>query len=245
MVRVLYPVPAKVPAVIRLEDERFHHLAHVLRVATGEEVEVFDGQGRSFLGRIEAIHRTSAEISLGPALPPRQAGRITLVQALPKADKLDWILQKGTELGAAAFAPVEAERCVIHLSPARAAERAKRWSRICEEAARQCSRARVPRVVPLAPLLDRARDIASSARLFVLDEEERSISLSQAFSSTIEDNQPVALVIGPEGGLSRREVSELQRLGGITASLGARTLRTETAAIAALAVALHLDGQLG
>ncbi len=245
MVRVLYPVPKDSPAVIRLEGERFHYLAHVLRIGTGDEIEIFDGRGRSFRGRVEAIDRTGARVSLGPDFPSAPLRQITLVQGLPKADKLEWVLQKGTELGAWAFAPVETERSVVRLSRSRAVERLKRWTKICEEAARQCGRSDVPKVLPVAALLDTAAALPPGTRILVLDEEERGVMLAQAFSSSLGTREPVALVIGPEGGLERREVESLKELGAISASLGSRTLRTETAAIAALAIIFHLDGELG
>ncbi len=245
MVRVLYPVPENPPAMIRLEGEGFHHLAHVLRLGRGDELEIFDGRGRSFPGRIEAMDRSSAQVSLGPELSGARPRSITLLQGLPKSEKFEWILQKGTELGASSFAPVETERSVVRLSGARAEARTKRWTQICAEAARQSGRSDVPQVLPVSPLLDAAAALPSGTRLLVLDEEERLVSLAQAFSSSVDARQPIALAIGPEGGLARAEVKELQRLGGIPASLGRRPLRTETAAIAALAILLHLDGQLG
>jgi len=245
MIRVLYPVPEDPPAVIRIEGDPFHHLAHVLRLGKGDEVEIFDGRGRSFRGRINAIDRASAQVTLGPELSPARLRQITLLQGLPKSDKLEWVLQKGTELGASSFAPVQTERSVVRLSGARADARVKRWSQICAEAARQCGRSDVPRVFPVAPLLDAAAALPPDTRLLVLDEEQRTVTLAQAFAASIGTPQPLGLVVGPEGGLERREVEGLQRLGATAVSLGKRKLRTETAAIAALAILLHLDGQLG
>lgn len=153
------------------------------------------------------------------------------------------MLQKCTELGAAAFAPVFTERTIVKPS-GREGSKVERWQRIVEEAARQSGRAEVPTVHPPQPLLDAVRAL-SGALVLVLDEEEEALPLSAAVAQALTTSQPLALVIGPEGGLSRAEVKALEPLGGIPVTLGRRVLRTETAALAALAVLLHLQGELG
>lgn len=238
------PLPEVAPATARLEGERFHHLVRVLRAAVGDTVEVFDGRGRCFGARIAAIEADAAVVELGPAVVPRALRRIALVQGLPKGDKLDAVLRHGTELGASCFAPAFTERSLVKLDGARAAVRLKRWARIAEEAARQCGRADVPQVLPAKPLAD-AFAGAGPARAFVLDEEEAGMTLSRAFEAALGKTDPVCLVVGPEGGLSRVEVETLCALGAQPVSLGRRILRTETASLAALSVLLHLDGELG
>ena len=245
MVRLFFPVPGDPPIQIRLEGARFHHLVHVLRLRAGDEIEVFDGRGRSFASRVTAVERASAEISLGPHVDAARGRHVTLVQSLPKAEKMEWIIQKGTELGASAIAPVQSLRSVVKLSGSRAEQRVQRWQTIAEEAARQSGRSDVPEILPVEPLEMRVRGLVSRARCYVLDEEEKEISLAQAFSPSMADRSSIALVIGPEGGFERREIESLSGLGATKASLGKRTLRTETAAIVALAVILHLDGQIG
>ncbi len=245
MVRVLVPLPDVVPDRVKVSGERFHYLTRVLRVAVGAALEVFDGSGRAFSAKLESASSDEAVLALGPAragATPRRA--ITVVQGLPKAEKLEWILQKGTELGAAAFAPAAASRSVVKLAAGRAAERQKRWQRIVEEAARQCGRDDVPEVLPVRALADAARALAPGTCVLVLDEEERGTRLSAAVAG-LEPDAPLALVVGPEGGLDRAEVEELRALGGHPVSLGPRVLRTETASVAALAVLLHLGGELG
>ncbi|MGZ3458849.1 MAG: RsmE family RNA methyltransferase, partial [Archangium sp.] len=169
---------------------------------------------------------------------------VHILQGLPKGDKLEWVLQKGTELGATAFHPVAAARSVVKLEPRRAEERTTRWMKIVEEAARQCRRNDVPLVHAPRPLLEAARALAPGTTLLVLDEEESAVPLGEAFRACA-PGAPVALVVGPEGGLAREEVSALRSLGGRPVTLGRRILRTETAALAALAVMAHLDGELG
>jgi 16S rRNA (uracil1498-N3)-methyltransferase len=216
----------------------------VLRLTEGSALEVFDGTGRAFDARVLGADPQQVRLELGPArsTPPRR--EVSVLQGLPKGDKLEWVLQKGTELGASAFYPVATARSVVKLEPRRAEERTARWTKIVEEAARQCRRNDVPRVHTPRPLLEAARSLPPGTVLLVLDEEESAVPLGEAFRSCA-PQAPVALVVGPEGGLAREEVAELASLGARGVSLGSRILRTETAALAALAVMAHLDGELG
>ncbi len=244
MVRLFVPLPEPAPAEVELTGERRHYLLHVLRLEAGDALEVFDGQGRAFEARVVSVGTEAVRVSLGTArvAPPRRA--VSVLQGLPKGDKLEMVLQKGTELGAAAFLPVATARSVVKLEPKRAEERTARWTKIVEEASRQCRRDDVPRVAPPAPLLEAARALAPGTVLLVLDEEESAVPLGEAFRAA-GPGTPVALVVGPEGGLAREEVAALGGLGARNVTLGKRILRTETAALAALAVMMHLDGELG
>ncbi|ADO69515.1 16S rRNA (uracil(1498)-N(3))-methyltransferase [Stigmatella aurantiaca] len=244
MVRLFVPLPEHPPTEVLLSGDRHHYLLHVLRLSEGASLEVFDGTGRAFEARVAAVDAREARLTLGAArsTPPRRA--LSVLQGLPKGDKLEWVLQKGTELGAAAFYPVDTARSVVKLEPKRAGERTLRWEKIVEEAARQCRRNDVPQVHPPAALLDRARALPPGTQLLVLDEEETAVPLGEAFRACA-PGAPVALVVGPEGGLTREEVAALRALGARGVTLGALILRTETAALAALAVMAHLEGELG
>lgn len=244
MVRLFVPVPETPPTEVVLTGDRRHYLLHVLRLEEGSSLEVFDGTGRAFDARVGRVDAQEVHLSLGPArsAPPRRA--VSVLQGLPKGDKLEWVLQKGTELGAAAFYPVATARSVVKLEPRRAEERTARWTKIVEEAARQCRRNDVPRVHTPQPLLEAARSLVLGTTLLVLDEEETAVPLGEAFRACA-PAAPVALVVGPEGGLAREEVAALAAMGARGVSLGARILRTETAALAALAVMAYLDGELG
>jgi len=165
---------------------------------------------------------------------------VVLIQGLPKGDKLDWVLQKSTELGVSAVWPVVTARSVARPKPEALGTRHGRWQRIVEEAARQSGRAEVPEVAPLRSLDEALKALVPGMRLLVLDEEERSERLGLAAGDAA-----VAIVVGPEGGLTREEVDVLRAAGGVPVSLGPLVLRTETAGLAALAVLRHLDGLLG
>jgi len=226
----------------QLEGARFHHLATVLRVRVGDGLEVFDGKGQVFDATVVTLGAESLTVRLSQPRSAPPTRQVTIVQGLPKADKLELVLQKGTELGATRFAPAMCERSVVKLDGKEEAKRA-RWQRIAEEAARQCGRSDVPEVMTPAPLVALVRALPDSPRVLVLDEEERAVPLSQAAQAAGE--RPLALVIGPEGGLARGEVDALLALGAQPVTLGRLILRTETAALAALAVLRHLEGALG
>jgi 16S rRNA (uracil1498-N3)-methyltransferase len=230
-------VPGAAPGPVRVEGARAHKLAHVLRARAGDALEVFDGAGAAFDATITAVTEGHVQLELGPARRAPGSRAVAIVQALPKGDRLEWMLEKATELGAAAFWPVVSERTVVRLSGREEAKRG-RWQRVVEEAARQCGRAEVPVVHPPGPLLTTVRALAG--RVLVLDEEERTVRLSDAAG-----DGPVSLVVGPEGGLSRAEVAALAAAGAVPVSLGPSILRTDTAALAALAVLRHLEGALG
>lgn len=244
MVRLFVPIPEPAPPEVTLSGDRRHYLLHVLRLGEGASLELFDGSGRAFDARVASVDADTVRLVLGPARHTPPAREVHILQGLPKGDKLEWVLQKGTELGATAFHPVAAARSVVKLEPRRAEERTSRWTKIVEEAARQCRRNDVPLVHTPRPLVEAARALAPGTTLLVLDEEESAVPLGEAFRSCA-PGAPVALVVGPEGGLDREEVSALRALGGRPVTLGRRILRTETAALAALAVMAHLDGELG
>ncbi len=224
----------------QLEGARFHHLATVLRVRVGDALEVFDGKGQVFDATVVTLGAESLTVRLSQPRSAPPTRQVTIVQGLPKADKLELVLQKGTELGASAFLPVSTARSVVKLE-GREDKKLERWRRIVEEAARQCGRFDVPAVLEPRPL--KGLTLAGTT-LLVLDEAEHTRTLSSALEG-LGPSQPVALVIGPEGGLDRAEVDALRAAGAVSVTLGPLILRTETAALAALAVLRHLDGLLG
>ncbi|MBS2022815.1 MAG: 16S rRNA (uracil(1498)-N(3))-methyltransferase [Deltaproteobacteria bacterium] len=226
-------------ARVPLDDAQRRHLA-VLRLADGAELEVFDGLGARHLARL-----TGESIELTQKLPDRPRGALEawLAQALSKADKLELVLQKATELGAARVLPFEAERSVVKLEPERAQHKLERWTRIAQEAARQCGRAEVPAIdapVTFAKLLDHALS-DPERRVILLDTGALPLTLSQAARGEMK----VVLVVGPEGGFSNEERALAESKGALLASMGQLILRTETAGLVALSIVRHLAGELG
>jgi 16S rRNA (uracil1498-N3)-methyltransferase len=213
------------------------HMARVLRAQPGMEADVVAG-GHVFHAEVAAVapievrFNLIAEVQADPALP------VTLVLSIYKFDRMEWALEKATELGVAAVAPMIARRTEKHLALA-AETRAERWRRIVHEAAQQSRRSDLPLVYDVTPLAERVR-AASQASRIVLAEQERTTTLSHALDETVAaaaDEMPtLEIAIGPEGGWAPEEEALFDANGWIAASLGPRILRAETAAIAALAV---------
>jgi 16S rRNA (uracil1498-N3)-methyltransferase len=213
------------------------HMARVLRAQPGMEVDVVAG-GHVFHAQVAAVAASEvrfnlvAEIEADPALP------ITLVLSIYKFDHMEWAIEKATELGVAAIAPVIARRTEKHLGIA-AEKRAERWRRIAHEAAKQSRRSDVPLVEVPAPIAQRIRSITQATRI-VLAEQERTTTLRAIIEGAVTNAQhemPVfEIAIGPEGGWAPDEEALFDANGWRAASLGPRILRAETAAITALAV---------
>lgn len=228
-------------ATATLTGAQAEHMAHVLRAQPGMEADVVAG-GHVFHAEVAAVrldHEQSevrfnllAEFEADPALP------VTLVMAVYKFDRMEWALEKATELGVAAIVPVIARRTEKHLAEA-ASKRAERWRRIAQEAAKQSRRSDVPAVRDPEPLTVRVKAAAAGMRI-VLAEQERTTTLRAIIEEVLEtsgDEMPsLEIAIGPEGGWAPSEEALFDANGWKAASLGPRILRAETAAIAALAV---------
>jgi len=235
--RVHLPPERIEPGRARLLPETRHYLADVLRLAPGAEVEVFDGRGGRYAGRLaEGLDA----ILLGPREEvPGPPTEITLLFALSKGEKLDLVVQKATELGVARIVPFAAERSVVRLDGAKGADRARRWTRIAEEAARQCGRADVPEVRAPSSLEDALASLPPGTA--ILSFQPGGAGLAAA---AVGDGRRLAVVVGPEGGLTTEELESCARAGATAVSLGPRILRAETAAIVAVAVVQARFGDL-
>ena len=213
------------------------HMARVLRAQPGMEADVVAG-GHVFHAEVAAVHPTEvrfnliAEVQADPALP------VTLVLAVYKFDRMEWALEKATELGVAAVAPVIARRTEKHLALA-AEKRTERWRRIVHESSQQSRRSDVPLIHEPGPLAAWVR-AASEATRIVLAEQERTTTLRYAIEEAVaaaETEMPaLEIAIGPEGGWAPEEEALFDANGWRATSLGPRILRAETAAIAAMAV---------
>jgi 16S rRNA (uracil1498-N3)-methyltransferase len=218
------------------------HLARVLRVQPGVEADVVAG-GHIFHAEVAAVElsaeKTEVRFALLAEIPADPALAITLVLSIYKFDRMEWAIEKATELGVAAVAPVIAQRTDKHLAQA-ALKRAERWRRIAHEASQQARRSDVPIIHDPVSLVVAARAPSSAARI-VLAEQEQTTTLRDAMDHAIREagaEMPVLeIAIGPEGGWSPAEEALFDANGWRAASLGPRIVRAETAAIAALAVA--------
>jgi 16S rRNA (uracil1498-N3)-methyltransferase len=231
---------------VYIRDSNAHHLTQVLRIKEGEKVTVFDGSGQEYLVDVKSISRDLVVGNILEATTPDRDTRIkvTLVQGIPKGDKMDLIIQKCTELGITEIIPVLAERTVVKLEENKKEKRRQRWQKISEEASKQCKRSIVPQIREICTWKECLSSIANTENILVLWENEKTQGLKTFLESNKSLNQ-LTLVIGPEGGLSQSEVDSLLELGAQTVSLGPRILRTETAGFAALVMVLYELGDLG
>lgn len=224
-------------ATASITGAQAEHLARVLRAQPGMEADIVAG-GHVFHAEVASVSHNEVrfnlvtEVGADPALP------VTLVMAVYKFDRMEWALEKATELGVAAIAPVIAQRTEKHLAQA-AEKRAERWRRIVHEAAKQSRRSDVPIIRPPASLASIVKSSSTAARI-VLAEQERTVTLRRLVDEAVEaagDEMPVLeLALGPEGGWAPAEEALFDANGWKAATLGPRILRAETAAVAALSV---------
>ena len=234
---------------IPLSEADTHHALNVLRVQPGEEIVVVEPHGRARIVQVVSVATGGLTGTLVGELAPPSEPHITLVQGIAKGSAMDQIVQHAVELGAERIVPVLTERTVVRLEPGKAAARAARWQRIAEGAARQSQRSRVPLVATPATLAEVTPLFAEHDLAVVLWEESDSDSLAAVLTREgINETRPharVALVVGPEGGLSAGEVGALTAAGAVVASLGGAVLRAETAALVAMTLVAQSLGALG
>lgn len=246
MPRFFVPAAAIDPAArtVTIVGADAHHIARSLRLAVGDAITVCDGAGAAWDCRLTHIRDDAATAEL---LSPRPASAesplsIRLFVAYPKGDKLETVVQKAVELGAARITPFESERCVKRPPADRIARVTERQRRIAEEAAKQCGRCVVPTVDPPLPFSAAVRE-AAEAELALFCYEGRGTRSLRAVLAQHPSVESVSVVVGAEGGFSEREVEEAAALGCIPVGLGARILRCETAPAYVLA-ALSLTYEL-
>jgi 16S rRNA (uracil1498-N3)-methyltransferase len=215
-----------------LVGEHADHLIRVLRARVGEEFDIADGQSVR-RGRITSVKDNRVEFQLGEATPAAAMVEITLVLSIFKFDRMEWAIEKCTELGVSRIVPLISRRTDSHLASA-STKRVERWQRIARQAAEQSRRATPPEIA--APIkLSEALNLSGSLRIILAESEEQTL-LRDVVKPEVASNG-IVLAIGPEGGWTEDELQAFQQAGWISASLGNTILRAETAAIAALAVA--------
>ncbi|OOW05286.1 16S rRNA (uracil(1498)-N(3))-methyltransferase [Pseudomonas sp. MF6396] len=219
-----------------LPEAQAHYIGRVLRMAPGDAVQLFDGSGQEYLGELLEVGKKSVRVTLAQA-PPGQAEsplHVHLGQGLSRGERMDWAIQKATELGASVITPIVSERCEVRLKDERADKRLAHWRQVAISACEQCGRSTVPTIHSPVLLADwlKARDEALKLVLHPVAEPLTSHARPAS----------LAFLIGPEGGLSEVEVEQAKAAGFHAARLGPRVLRTETAPVVALAVAQQLWG---
>ncbi len=223
------------------------HLVRVLRLKPGDRICGFDNSGREWLGEIAEIGDQSVTCRVVDETSPQVEARaqVYLVVGLTKGEKMDWVVQKGTELGMAGLVPLRAQRSVVRLEGSKAVDRVERWQKIAGEAAKQSHRVREPRIMDVCDWADLPNMPPTGTHWLIPYEEETSKSLRDALIE-LDSGSPLAVLIGPEGGFAQIEIDYArEKLAARPVSLGARILRAETAAVAALTMVLYQWGDLG
>ena len=220
-------------AQFALAPEAAQHVAKSLRLKTGDSLTVFDGRGGESDAVIQRVERDRVDVKVGPFrdVDCESSLDIGLVQGLPEADKMDWIIQKAAELGVSWIQPIVCDRSVVRLSAERAARREAHWRRVAVAACEQCGRNRIPDVRPTLAFTSWIA-VPPSARRWMLVRDGTPVAEKRA------PDGPLELLVGPEGGLSERERDLAEPRGFEPVALGRRVLRTETAPIVAMS-AMH------
>ncbi|MEH7549147.1 MULTISPECIES: 16S rRNA (uracil(1498)-N(3))-methyltransferase [Bacillaceae] len=230
-----------------IDEEDRHHIVKVMRMEIDDRIICVDPEGKQAVCRLSEITNSSVVadvvqwIDESPELPIS----ITIASGLPKGDKLEWIIQKGTELGAQQFLPFSAARSVVKWDEKKAAKKIDRWQKIAKEAAEQSHRTILPSIInPMSfkELLKKSNDF--DYKLAAYEEESRQGETS-VLSSTLKkmkNGETLLFVFGPEGGLAEEEVQQLKDFGFGLCGLGPRILRTETAPLYSLAaISYHFE----
>ena len=233
----------EIGSVVALSEEDAHHAARVLRMKVGDAAELFL-DGRRFAAEIADMTAEGVTARLLRELPSTETAlRVTLYQGLPKADKMELIVQKAVELGAARVVPVAMSRCVVQLSAKDGAKKQERWQKIAREACKQSGRCQMMAVdAPISfPAL--LTELPQHEAAIVPWEDAHGYSLT-AFHREHPAIRDLAIVIGPEGGMSAEEIQRMKDASCRSVTLGPRILRTETAGLCALSALFCLYGEL-
>lgn len=242
MHRFFLPDPPEEPTTLVLSGDEASHASKVLRVKTGEEVMVLDGKGRRFLTCIDNLARKELHLRVLriEQVPPPHA-RLTLFQAVTKPKSMEWIVEKATELGAFCIQPVLSERVVTRISEADRGRKVEKWRRTAVEALKQCGNAWLPAIHPPLPIPAVLSDLSKGqvqllASLSPTAEHVRDALANAADTKPAGISSDVGIWVGPEGDFTTSEAAQLDRAGAIPITLGRQVLRSETAAVAALAM---------
>ncbi|MBD3652676.1 16S rRNA (uracil(1498)-N(3))-methyltransferase [Kangiella sp.] len=220
------------PLQVQLAKDAANHVSRVLRMSKGQQIELFNGDGHSYIGTLTTVDRTQVSVEIKEVLHGDNESPLTihLYQGVSRGDKMDLTLQKGVELGVQQFTPLITERCGVKLDEKRWQKKHEHWQKVIESACEQCGRNIIPTLHPAIKLQAALEQLTSNSFFMHPD-------ASDSFKSINADTQSeLQLWVGPEGGFSDEEINWVETHGCKPVRLGPRVLRTETAALAAVAV---------
>jgi len=230
--RFYVPVPMATGEQLSLPSPAAHHAVRVLRLRVGDAVQVFDGSGAQYAACIDLIEGGACLLRLGEGIFPKveSAIPIRLGQGLTQNDKFDWVIQKAVELGVAYIDPIQMTRSIVRLDKERAQKKQDHWQGVVIGAAEQSGRVKIPHVASLRNLEKWIDDLPLGPLRVRLAPDVKN-----SFADVDPTSQGIVLVVGPEGGFDPAEINQLEAANFVSVSLGPRVLRTETAALAAIA----------
>jgi len=245
MPRFYIPNPHIQNGLLKIEGDEVKHIRKVLRLKAGDEILVFDGLGKEFEGTIVDEGRSSVMVKIESILSSKGDSplEVTLAQSLLKGGKMDYLIQKATELGVKEIIPFFSSRSVLLLEKSKRLKRHHRWEKIAIEASKQCQRGVVPKIESLQDYSGMLR-AASTGHLRLILWERDGIKLKEALERSGEKTK-IFFVIGPEGGFSQDEVDKAKRGGFVAVTLGRRILRAETASLCLLSILQYERGDIG
>lgn len=236
--RIFSSKALSVSTEIELDKEAGTHISRVLRMSTGQQIELFNGDGFSYFAQIQAIERNQVSVRVVEALEATNESplNIHLFQGVSRGDKMELTLQKGVELGVTQFTPLITERCGVKLDEKRWQKKLEHWQKVIESACEQCGRNTIPALHPVIKM-QAALSQFNDNSFFMHPEGKQSFK-----SISADTNLEIQLWVGSEGGFSDEEISWVEAHGCKPVQLGPRVLRTETAALAAVSVMNSLWG---
>ncbi len=237
MPRFYCPAPLQPDALLNLPAQAARHV-QVLRLQPGQALTLFNGEGGEFEATVTQMGRSEVTVRVGQPQPLDRAAQraVTLALGMPANERMDWLVEKATELGVTALQPLMSDRSVLRLSGERAEKKVAHWHSVAVAASEQCGGNRLPQLLPVSTLAAwlAKQPAAPAGTRLLLSLRPHSPSLREAVAPLAPD-LPITLLSGPEGGLSPAEEEAALASGFVAVSLGQRTLRAETAALAALA----------
>jgi 16S rRNA (uracil1498-N3)-methyltransferase len=245
MPRFYVPQPRIEKGMLRIEGDEVRHIRRVLRLRTGDEIIVFDGSAKEYEGMIVEDGPSSVVIRVQNIFSSKKESplEITLVQSVLKGEKMDYLIQKATELGVKEIIPFFSSRSIPLLEKSKSLRRHRRWERIAIEASKQSGRGVIPKIEPLQDYSEMLQNIPPDFLRLILWEKEGA-RLKEVLAG-LKEKIKIFFIVGPEGGLSQEEVDLAKEKGFIPITLGKRILRSETASLSLLSILQYEWGDMG
>ena len=241
--RFYHPQNMEPGYVVSLPDDFLHYTRRVLRMGIGDRLELIDGQGFQYEGRICSVSSAGILVEIvAKTFLQDSSFSITLCQALVKANKMDFIIQRSVELGVTRFIPFSSSRTIVRLTETSAAMKVRRWQKIASESARQCGRSIIPSVEQVLSYQEMLKEGGNNEAKIIFWEGERSRTIRQLFQKEENDPHNYFFVIGPEGGFSGDEIVQADMEGFSPMTIGKRVLKVETAVLSILAILQYERG---